>query len=158
MAFCVHCGASGEGAFCPSCGKPLSGGAAAGGGGAAPAGTAAGGMTDNVAGALCYLVGVITGILFLVLEPYNRNREIRFHAFQSIFLNVAWIVLLIVLGIVSAAIGMVVPVIGTVVIGLLSFVVWIGFLLIWVILMVKTFNGSKWVLPVIGPLAQKQAG
>jgi uncharacterized membrane protein len=37
-------------------------------------------------------------------------------------------------------------------------VVWIGFLLIWVILMVKTFNGSKWVLPVIGPLAQKQAG
>jgi len=115
-------------------------------------------MTDNVAGALCYLVGVITGILFLVLEPYNKKREVRFHAFQSIFLNVAWIVLLIVLGIVSMAIGMVVPVIGSVVIGLLSFVVWIGFLLVWVILMVKTFNGSKLVLPVIGPLAEKQAG
>jgi len=154
MAFCVHCGASGEGGFCPSCGKPLGGG----GGGAAPAGTAAGGMTDNVAGALCYLVGVITGILFLVLEPYNKKREVRFHAFQSIFLNVAWIVLLIVLGILSMAIGMVVPVIGSVVIGLLSFVVWIGFLLVWVILMVKTFNGSKLVLPVIGPLAEKQAG
>lgn len=156
MAFCVHCGASGEGAFCPSCGKPLGGGAA--GGGAAPAGTAAGGMTDNVAGALCYLVGVITGILFLVLEPYNRKREVRFHAFQSIFLFVAWIALWIVLGILSMAIGMVVPVIGSVVIGLFSFVVWIGFLLVWVILMVKTFNGSKWVLPVIGPLAEKQAG
>src|ERR1700731_1582662 len=54
------------------------------------------GMTDNMAGALCYLFGFITGILFLVLAPYNQNRNIRFHAFQSIFLNVAWVVLWIV--------------------------------------------------------------
>ena len=47
-------------------------------------------MTDNVASALCYLLGLITGIIFLVLTPYNRNPVVRFHAFQSIFLNVAW--------------------------------------------------------------------
>ena len=43
------------------------------------------GMTDNVASALCYALGFITGILFLVLAPYNQNRMVRFHAFQSIF-------------------------------------------------------------------------
>jgi hypothetical protein len=45
---------------------------------------AAGGMTDNVASALCYVLGLITGILFLVLSPYNQNKTVRFHAFQSI--------------------------------------------------------------------------
>lgn len=154
MAFCVHCGASGEGSFCPSCGKPMG----AGGGGAAPAGTAAGGMTDNVAGALCYLVGFITGILFLVLEPYNRKREVRFHAFQSIFLGVAWVAVWIVLAIGGMVLGTVLPLVGTMLMGVVSLAVWAGFVIVWVILMVKTFNGSKWVLPVIGPLAEKQAG
>ena len=46
-------------------------------------------MTDNIASALCYVMGLLTGILFLVLEPYNKNKTIRFHAFQSIFFNVA---------------------------------------------------------------------
>ncbi len=46
------------------------------------------GLQENVAAALCYALGFITGILFLVLEPYNKNRNIRFHAFQSIFLSV----------------------------------------------------------------------
>jgi uncharacterized membrane protein len=151
MAFCVHCGASVEGSFCPACGKPI-------GGGATPAGTAAGGMADNVAGALCYLLGVITGILFLVLEPYNRKREIRFHAFQSIFLSVAWLAVWIVLGILSFALGTVIPLVGSMVMGLLSMVVWLGFIIVWVVLLVKTFNGGKWVLPVVGPLAEKQAG
>ena len=57
-------------------------------------------MTDNMAGALCYLFGFITGILFLVLAPYNQDRNIRFHAFQSIFLNIAWVIISIVIGIV----------------------------------------------------------
>ena len=49
-------------------------------------------MADNVASTLCYVLGLITGILFLVLPPYNKNPVIRFHAFQSIFLHVACIV------------------------------------------------------------------
>ena len=52
---------------------------------------AAAGLTPNVAGALAYLVGFITGILFLVLDPFKTDRFVRFHAFQSIFLNLAWI-------------------------------------------------------------------
>lgn len=155
MAFCVHCGSAGEGAFCPSCGKPMGGG---GGAAPPPAGTAAGGMTDNVAGALCYVLGLITGILFLVLEPYNRNRQVRFHAFQSIFFNLACIAVWIAIAVLSVVIGTVIPLVGSMIMGLVSMVVWVGFLILWIVLLVKTFNGQKWVLPVVGPMAEKQAG
>src|SRR5438552_9990723 len=98
MAFCPSCGNQVDGRFCAKCGTAVDAQAAGGAASsAAPAGvpatTQAAGLTDNVASALCYALGFITGILFLVLEPYSRNRKIRFHAFQSIFLNVACIVI-----------------------------------------------------------------
>ena len=130
------------------------GGAAAPG---IPPQTAAAGMSDNAAGAICYLLGFITGILFLVLAPYNQNRNIRFHAFQSIFLNIAWFVLWIVITIVSVALH-VIPIVGTVITLLLGFCLWIGALIVWLYMMFKTYNGETIVLPVIGPMAQKQAG
>jgi len=96
MAFCASCGAEVQGKFCAKCGAP-SGAPAAGAANPTPPGPsfapasapASAGMDENVAAALCYLLGVLTGILFLVLEPYNRNPVIRFHAFQSIFVWIA---------------------------------------------------------------------
>ena len=114
-------------------------------------------MTDNLAGALCYLFGFITGILFLVLAPYNQNREIRFHAFQSIFLNIAWVILWIVVAIISAAFR-IVPFLGLFVSVVLHFIMGIGGLLLWLYMMFKTYNNEKIVLPVVGPMAQNQAG
>ena len=114
-------------------------------------------MQDNVAGGLCYVLGLITGIIFLVLEPYSRNRVIRFHAFQSIFLNVSMIALYIALMILGMVFGAVMPLLGAMLIGMVSLVVNLGFLVLWVVLMIKTFGGSKLVLPIIGPLAEKQA-
>lgn len=151
MAFCPSCGATMEGKFCGSCGKPV---------GDAPASTAstaspaASGLQDNVAAALCYLLGVITGVLFLVLEPYNKKREIRFHAFQSIFFCLGLFVVYVALMIV----GMVLPIIGGLVTGLISMVVWLGSIVVWLYLMFKSYNGAKVVLPVVGPMAEKQAG
>ncbi len=55
------------------------------------------GLTDNVAGMLAY-VTIIPAIVFLVLEPYNKRRFIRFHSFQCIFFAIAWTVLWIGLG------------------------------------------------------------
>jgi uncharacterized membrane protein len=114
-------------------------------------------MTDNMAGALCYLFGFITGILFLVLAPYNQNRNIRFHAFQSIFLNIAWIALWIVAGIVSLVFHLI-PFLGFVVAWVLRFSIGFGGLIVWLYMMFKTYNGEKIVLPIIGPMADKQAG
>jgi len=106
-------------------------------------------LTDNVACALCYALGLITGILFLVLAPYNQNRKIRFHAFQSIFLHAAFIVVWIALLFLAAISG-----------GLLIFVsplIWLGFFVLWLVMIIKAYQDQKLVLPIIGPLAEKQA-
>src|SRR5437868_8946459 len=94
MAFCPNCGAAVDGRFCAKCGTAIPAGAESTAFSTPPPSSpqaAAAGMTNNVAGALCYALGFITGILFLVLAPYNQNRSVRFHAFQRIFLNVALI-------------------------------------------------------------------
>jgi uncharacterized membrane protein len=154
MAFCPNCGSQVDGRFCAKCGAAVSvtggtGTAAAPAPAAAPqAGVAAAGLTDNVASALCYALGLITGILFLVLAPYNQNRKIRFHAFQSIFLHVAAIVVWVAFLVLSAISG-----------GLLIFVsplIWLGFFVLWIVMMIKAYQDQKLVLPVIGPLAEKQ--
>jgi uncharacterized membrane protein len=158
MAFCPSCGTAVQGKFCPACGKVVGDapGPAAGAPGPA-AGASAAGMQDNVAGTLAYVLGLITGIIFLVLEPYNRNRVVRFHAFQSIFLNVAFIAVHIVLSIFSLMLSALISFAGILVFGMLSMVLNLGFLVLWIVLMVKTYGGSKIVLPIIGPLAEKQA-
>ncbi len=109
-----------------------------------------------MAGALCYLAGLITGILFLVIAPYNASRTVRFHAFQSIFFSVAWIAIWIVEMIISAALASI-PVLGW----LMSLLLWtaiaLGGFILWLVLMWKAYQGDRLVLPVIGPLAEKQA-
>jgi len=109
-----------------------------------------------MAAALCYLLGLLTGILFLVLAPYNQNRLIRFHAFQSIFLNIAWIAIYIVLSIISVAL-LPIPFLGAILSIVLHMAAFLGFLILWIMLMYKAYNRERWVLPVIGPLAEKQA-
>lgn len=106
--------------------------------------------------ALCYLLGVLTGVLFLVLEPYNKNRNIRFHAFQAIFVWLGMVVVWIAFLIVSSIIAMV-PFIGWTVSVLLWPLFGLGFFALWLALMYKAYNRERWVLPIIGPLAEKQA-
>jgi uncharacterized membrane protein len=146
MAFCTVCGAqTPDGStVCPACGR-------AGTPAARPAQAAAGGLTDNVAGMLAY-VTIIPAIIFLVIEPYNRSRFVRFHAFQSIFFAIAWTALWIVLSFVVH-----IPFLGW-----LTILIWplIGLagLVIWVVLLLKANQGQVWKLPVIGDMAEKQAG
>ena len=143
-------------AFCSVCGAQIPDGSttcAAHSSAAAPAasGTQTGGLADNIAGMLAY-VTIIPAIIFLVVEPYNKNRFIRFHAFQCIFFCLAWIVLGIALNILAA-----IPVLGW-----MTLLVWplIGLagLIIWVVLLLKANQGLMFKLPVIGDLAEKQAG
>ncbi len=154
MAFCPSCGGqvANTATFCPSCGKAV-GQAAAGGYATAPAPAAApatGGLADNVAGMLAYIT-IIPAIIFLVMEPYNKKPFVRFHAFQSIFFGVAWVVLAIALSIIGA-----IPVLGWATL-LLWPLIGIGFLIVWIILLIKANGGQMWKLPVIGDLAEKQA-
>jgi uncharacterized membrane protein len=111
-------------------------------------------MADNAASALCYVFGLITGILFLVLEPYNKNRTIRFHAFQSIFLNIAVIVVVIALSIFDV---LVLHLLGWWLVWLVWIVVRLACFALWIYMIVTTYQGRTTVLPLIGPLAQQQA-
>jgi uncharacterized membrane protein len=146
MAFCTVCGAQmPEGAtICPACSR--SGASAP----ARPAQPTTGGLSDNMAGLLAY-VTIIPAIIFLVMEPYNRSRFIRFHSFQSIFLHIAWIALWIGLNIVAH-----IPFFGWLTILIWPFIGLAGFVL-WIVLLLKASQGQMFKLPVIGDMAEKQA-
>ena len=98
-------------------------------------------------------MGFITGILFLVLAPYNQNRNVRFHAFQSIFFSAASIGLGFVFMFVSLLTGgwslFLLPV---------FWLIRLGLFVLWLVLIIKTYQNQKLVLPIIGPMAEQQAG
>lgn len=164
MAFCPNCGSQATGSFCPNCGTPLAGASSAGpqSAGYAPSstvGVGGQGIQDNVAGALCYtpfFIGVICSIVFLVVAPYNRNREVRFHAFQSLFLHVALIVLSIALSIMITSLAIATHGLGFLLYGLHP-LLWLATLVLFLVLMYQTYNKQKMKLPVIGDMAEKQA-
>jgi uncharacterized membrane protein len=113
------------------------------------------GLPPNVAAAIA-CVPLIGGIIFYILE--KRDSFVRFYAMQSIILGAAWLVFyiaaMIVHGVFSA-----IPGIG----GILVFfwqiivaLVYIVFLVLWIVAMVKAFTGARWEMPYIGPIARKQ--
>ena len=112
---------------------------------------AAAGLTDNVAGSLAY-VTIIPAIVFLVLEPFNKKRIVRFHSFQCIFFTIAWVVPEVALSIVGH-----IPLLGWV-----TLVLWplvgLAVFVIWLILVLKAYQGQMFKLPVIGDIAEQQAG
>ncbi|HMD16399.1 MAG TPA: DUF4870 domain-containing protein [Terriglobales bacterium] len=143
MAFCPTCGAQiADGTTCSKC---------AGGAVQSASAPAAAGLTDNVAGALAY-VTIIPAIVFLVLEQFNKKRFIRFHAFQCLFFAAAWTVLWIGLSIIAH-----IPFLGWATVVLWPLVSLAGFV-IWLILVLKAYQGQMFKLPVIGDIAEQQAG
>ncbi|MFZ0589680.1 MAG: hypothetical protein WAM39_04305 [Bryobacteraceae bacterium] len=161
MAFCPQCGAEAAGNFCPKCGAAMQfAGAPAGGFQPPPASASAAsssGISENVASALCYLLGLITGIIFLVLAPYNQDRTVRFHAFQSIFFHVGTIVFWIAYVMLSGMLGVMTHHLSIFLTFPLSFLLGIGLFATWLYLMYSAYNGRKVILPLVGPLAEKQA-
>ena len=102
------------------------------------------GLQENVAGLLCYVLGWISGIVFLLIE--KENKFVRFHAMQSI----------IVFGALTVAgwiIGLI-PVIGP----FISWVIWVIGLILWIVLMIKAYQGTKYKVPWAGNLAEKWVG
>lgn len=118
-------------------------------------GTTSTGIAPNVAGALAYVLGPITGIAFYLLE--KENRFVRFHAAQSITVGVVLIGLSIALSILSTVLAFI-PVLGWVVAILLTLGVGILSFVLWLVLMWKAYNGAEWEAPIAGQLARKIMG
>ncbi|MGA2904750.1 MAG: zinc-ribbon domain-containing protein [Candidatus Korobacteraceae bacterium] len=160
MAFCPNCGGqiADNVAFCPSCGK------ATGQASAAPPPepndrapvTSSAPLAENVAGMLAYFT-IIPAIVFLLIEPYNRNRFVRFHSFQCVFVTVALIVIDIALTIVSGILHLV-PVIGWLITTLMWPLYGLAILALWLLLVIKAYQHEIFKLPIVGDLAEKQAG
>jgi uncharacterized membrane protein len=104
--------------------------------------TPSSGIETNVASALAYLP--IIAIVWLVLEPYSKDKTIRFHAIQSLGLAVTWFGLSIILT--------VIPILGWILLILLSPAVFV----VAVICAVKAYQNQKFKLPIIGDFAEKQ--
>jgi uncharacterized membrane protein len=160
MPFCSKCGSSvADGmAFCPQCGAPAGGAAyATPGMVAAPVAPAASGLAENVASLLCYLVGWITGIIFLIID---KRPTVRFHAAQSIVvfgtLNIVRFVITFgFLGSWHYGYGM----LGFWSFwGLLSAAVSLITLILWIVLMVTAFQGKRVEIPIAAGIAKGIAG
>lgn len=119
---------------------------------AAPATTSSTGLQPNVAAAVSYVLGWITGLIFFLIE--KDDRFVRFHAMQSILLSVAIMALYFVVGILIvpmafASLGFVF---------LLLNVLWIAILVLWIYMIVQAAQNKVFKLPLIGDMAAKQAG
>jgi len=113
------------------------------------------GLPTNVAAALACLP-LIGGIIFYVLE--KRDQFVRFYAMQSIIFGGAWFVFVIIWNVLYGVLASI-PAIGWI----FAFLLWIlwavfnvGAVIIWVIAMIKAFNGVRWDIPYIGPIARQQ--
>lgn len=147
---CNKCGVEMQpgSAFCASCGQPTSLVGAESGGTT----VTAPGIPANLVGALCYLAGLVTAIIFLVLDPYRHDRFIRFHAFQSIFFSVAWIALYIALGILESLLPWTLLHLAAT----LSIFVSLAFSCVALWLMYRAYKKDRFKLPILGDLAEKQ--
>jgi uncharacterized membrane protein len=151
MAFCTSCGQEvGGAAFCPKCGASQSTTAS----GLAPASTAqpSQGLAENVAGLLCYVLGWLTGIIFLLID---KRPFVRFHAAQSIVVFGGLMVIRVGLAIAGGMMG-----------GLFAFGLWgmlrlllllVG-LVLWILLMAKAYQHQLFKLPIAAGIAEIIAG
>ena len=102
------------------------------------------GLEPNLAGLLCYVLGWVTGLIFFLME--KENKFVRFHAMQSIVVFGAFSVVTYILSFI--------PFIGWIISGLLGVLAFV----LWIILMIKAYQGERYKLPWAGNFAEKQAG
>jgi uncharacterized membrane protein len=145
MAFCQACGTEVSGAaFCPKCGASQ--------GAAAPvAAPSSEGLAENVAGLLCYVVGWVTGIIFLLID---KRPFVKFHAAQSIVVFGGLTILRI-------GVGMMVSFNGLFGLGLwaaVSMLIGLLTLILWILLMMKAYQHELFKLPVAAGIAEGIAG
>jgi len=97
------------------------------------------GLDENIASALTYVLGFITGIIFILME--KENKTVRFHAMQSIIVFLGLFIVFIVLSFVPF-INMLIP------------LIWLVEIVLWLVLIIKAFQGEKFKLPVVGDMAE----
>jgi uncharacterized membrane protein len=144
MAFCKACGQDiGSANFCPKCGASQAAPTASP---AVPAASPSEGLQENVAGLLCYVLGWLTGIIFLLID---KRPWVRFHAAQSIVVFGGLTLIRILLGIMHGVTGL----IGFGFFGLLFLLIGLVTFVLWIVLMIKAFQHQTWRVPIAADIA-----
>lgn len=115
-----------------------------------------GAFPEGIAGALAYLT-FLPAVVFLILDPYSKNRFVRFHSVQCLLLWGASVLFAIALKLASVVL-FIIPVLGPLLVWLVSTVVVLAAVVIWVVLVVKALQGEMFKLPLLGDFAAQQAG
>ncbi len=108
------------------------------------------GLQENVAGLLCYVLGWVTGLIFILIE--KENKFVRFHAMQSIVAFGTITVISIILSIFA-----IIPYIG-IVFGIINWIIGALAFVLWIVMMVKAYQGTTYKLPWAGNVAEKYVG
>jgi uncharacterized membrane protein len=133
-------------AFCPGCGRAMR-----------PIERAAGMvgiLPETLAGALAYFL--LPAIVFLLVEPYNKNRFVRFHSFQSFGVLFSGLVFGAIIRIATVALFFI-PALGRLLVLLVSMVGVLAFVFVWIVLVVKALQGEMFKLPLVGDFAEQHA-
>jgi uncharacterized membrane protein len=144
---CPDCAAQmpGAAAYCPGCGRAMRPVERAQG--------VVGGLPETLAGALAYFV--LPAIIFLLVEPYNKNRFVRFHSFQCLGVCLAAVVIGASLRVVGVLLFFI-PVLGHLLVFLVSMMIGLAFVVAWIVLVVKALQGEMFKLPLVGEFAERQ--
>jgi len=113
------------------------------------------GLDPQLAGLLCYILWIVTGVIFFLIE--KTNPAVRFHAAQSIVVSFALFALWIALFIVSVILGAISWTLASL-FSIFWVVIGLGVFILWIVLMIKGYSGEKWKLPVVGDWAERLAG
>jgi uncharacterized membrane protein len=113
------------------------------------------GLDPKLAGLLCYILGIVTGLIFFLIE--KTNPVVRFHAAQSIVFSAFAIALWVVMFIVSIVLYQISWTLGNL-FNLLTLLLWLGLFIVWIVLLIKGYSGTKWKLPFLGDMAERLAG
>lgn len=105
------------------------------------------GLERNVAGLLCYVLGWLTGIIFFVIE---KDPFVRFHAMQSIITFGGITVLTILFSVLSVGLWRLWFILHT-----LNTLIWLASFVLWILLMIKAYQGERFKLPVVGNMAER---
>ena len=154
MPYCNNCGTMlpDNAAFCSNCSKPQGGAET---GGIVSETQTESGLTENVAGLLCYVVGWVTGLIFFLID---KRPFVRFHAAQSMVVFGGLMVISWVLG---AVFGMGMGIGNWAAFsffGMISSVLWLLSIILWVLCMVKAYQHERFHVPIAGDLAENIAG
>ena len=114
------------------------------------------GLTPHIAGVLCYVFAPVSSVIMLLLE--KENKEVHFHAWQGTLFGASFYILIFVLKIVATILGYLLIFLQDLILSFILPIFCLSAFVLWVVCVVKAYQGERWRIPVLGDVAAKKAG